>query len=519
MARVPLQRTVLVFIFALFTLGEVNGLRSFWRGKRFHPDAPSRTVTRTKVDGASEALVGQQLHIEETPDQWFEQILDHNDPTNEATWQQRYYVNDQFFDSSNPHSPVFLMIGGEGEATARWMHEGAWIHYAETHGALCFQLEHRFYGKSHPTTDLSTKNLAYLTSEQALADLAYFIEAMNEKYQLQPQTNLWIAFGGSYPGSLAAWLREKYPSLVHGSISSSGPLLAKIDFIEYYDTVVRSLASYSPGCVEAVRSAMQQAETLLKHMIGQRTLNDKFKLCDPIERSIDNPLDVASLFEGLASNFAGVVQYNKDNSPHATITIDEVCDVMMNTTIGAPVSRLAEVNRMLLEQGNQSCLDYVYDKSVRQMQNISWDSEVASGARQWTFQTCNEFGFYQTSNNASAVFGDRFPAEFFVRQCADIYGARFGEAALARGIYRTNVNYGALNPATTNVLYVHGSIDPWHRLGLTESNDLHTPVIFIDGTAHCANMYEPKESDFPQLKQARLEIDTFITNLLAIKDK
>lgn len=40
----------------------------------------------------------------------------------------------------------------------------------------------------------------------------------------------WIVFGGSYPGSLAAWAREKFPELIHGAISSSGPLLAKVDF-------------------------------------------------------------------------------------------------------------------------------------------------------------------------------------------------------------------------------------------------------------------------------------------------
>jgi hypothetical protein len=43
------------------------------------------------------------------------------------------------------------MIGGEGEATSKWMHKGAWIQYAKKFGALCFQLEHCFYGKSHPT--------------------------------------------------------------------------------------------------------------------------------------------------------------------------------------------------------------------------------------------------------------------------------------------------------------------------------------------------------------------------------
>lgn len=122
------------------------------------------------------------------------------------------------------------MIGGEGEATAKWMVEGAWIDYAEHFGALCFQLEHRFYGKSQPFSDLSTKNLQYLSSQQALADLANFVENMNDKYKLPPSTK-WIVFGGSYPGSLAAWMRLKYPHLVHGAMSASGPLLAQIDFM------------------------------------------------------------------------------------------------------------------------------------------------------------------------------------------------------------------------------------------------------------------------------------------------
>ncbi len=58
------------------------------------------------------------------------------------------------------------MIGGEGEANPIWMVDGAWIDYAQEHNAICFQLEHRFYGKSHPTEDMSVKNLAYLTSTQ-----------------------------------------------------------------------------------------------------------------------------------------------------------------------------------------------------------------------------------------------------------------------------------------------------------------------------------------------------------------
>ena len=47
-------------------------------------------------------------------------------------------------------------------------------------------------------SDMSVPNLEYLSSQQALADLAAFITAMNTKMSLQK--NNWIAFGGSYPG-------------------------------------------------------------------------------------------------------------------------------------------------------------------------------------------------------------------------------------------------------------------------------------------------------------------------------
>lgn len=43
---------------------------------------------------------------------------------------------------------------------------------------------------------------------------------------------------------------------------------------------------------------------------------------------------------------------------------------------------------------------------------------------------------------------------------------------------------------------------------------IYTIVRFL-GTAHCANMYEPKDTDFPQLKQARDKIREFLHTLIA----
>lgn len=62
-----------------------------------------------------------------------------------------------------------------------------------------------------------------------MADVAYFIDGMKQKYNLSEDTK-WIALGGSYAGALAAWMRYKYPHLVYGAVSSSGPLLAKMDY-------------------------------------------------------------------------------------------------------------------------------------------------------------------------------------------------------------------------------------------------------------------------------------------------
>lgn len=102
-------------------------------------------------------------------DNWIPQKLDNFDTSNNATWMnvsqieinaiwlyrynfpsslQRYYVNDQFYKRDGP---IFLMFSGESPASKSFMLYGAWINYANTFGALCLQLEHRFYGKSYPT--------------------------------------------------------------------------------------------------------------------------------------------------------------------------------------------------------------------------------------------------------------------------------------------------------------------------------------------------------------------------------
>jgi len=43
------------------------------------------------------------------------------------------------------------LVGGEERISDKWLIDGAMMEYAEKFNALCFQLEHRYYGESNPT--------------------------------------------------------------------------------------------------------------------------------------------------------------------------------------------------------------------------------------------------------------------------------------------------------------------------------------------------------------------------------
>lgn len=70
-------------------------------------------------------------------------------------------------------------------------------------------LEHRFYGASIPTADLSTDSLSLLSSHQSIADISRFlVEYVAVAY---PNVTAVVTFGGSYPGALSAWTRLRLP--------------------------------------------------------------------------------------------------------------------------------------------------------------------------------------------------------------------------------------------------------------------------------------------------------------------
>ena len=58
---------------------------------------------------------------------------------------------------------------------------------------------------------------------------------------------------------------------------------------------------------------------------------------------------------------------------------------------------------------------------------------------------------------------------------------RYDAKQVMRGVKRTNTIYGALQFQATHVVFIHGSVDPWHALGITRTIRQDLPAIYIRG--------------------------------------
>ena len=91
-----------------------------------------------------------------------------------------------------------------------------------------------------------------------------------------------------------------------------------------------------------------------------------------------------------------------------------------------------------------------------------------------------------------------------------MFGPKFSGELVEEGVMASNTEYGGLEISVSNVVFVHGSIDPWHAMGVLESRSESAPAILISGAAHCANMYPDSDDDTQQLRDARRTVGQLI---------
>lgn len=72
---------------------------------------------------------------------------------------------------------------------------------AKENNGILFYTEHRYYGLSRPTSNTTTENLQFLSIDQALADVAIFIDFIKKSSPNFKNSGV-ILVGASYSGML-----------------------------------------------------------------------------------------------------------------------------------------------------------------------------------------------------------------------------------------------------------------------------------------------------------------------------
>lgn len=244
-------------------------------------------------------------YLETVEEKWIEQRLNNFDPQDNRTWQMRYYENDNFLQNGGP---IFIFVGGEWTASKSTLQTGHMHDMARDLNGTMFYTEHRFYGKSKPTSDVTVSNLRFLGMDQALADLANFIVQMKNTIPEVRNSGV-ILVGGSYSATMVTFFMQKYPHLASGAWSSSAPLNAQKNFIEYYEVVSDSIKIHGgEACANRIENAFAEMESLVAANSTDK-ITELFNLCEPL--SAASSLDLMSFFSDVAGGFAGLVQYHK----------------------------------------------------------------------------------------------------------------------------------------------------------------------------------------------------------------
>ncbi|CAL3970769.1 unnamed protein product [Diplocarpon coronariae] len=168
----------------------------------------------------------------------------HNDTRYEPHTNDEFFIR-YWFDASyyQDGGPVFVLQSGStsGQDQLNYLQKGILHDLAVATNGIAVVLEHRYYGESFPVPDLSKESLRFLTTDQAMADQAYFAKnvvfAGLEGKNLKAPNTAYIALGGGYAGSLVALSRKLYPDVFWGAIATSAVTYATQDNWAYWEPI------------------------------------------------------------------------------------------------------------------------------------------------------------------------------------------------------------------------------------------------------------------------------------------
>ncbi|KAI4128358.1 MAG: hypothetical protein LQ338_002760 [Usnochroma carphineum] len=430
------------------------------------------------------------------------------EPHSNGTFPLRYWFDASYYKDGGP---VIVLQSGETDGTGRlpFLQKGILHQLAQATNGIGVVLEHRYYGKSFPTPDLSTPNLRFLTTQQALADMAYFaqnvvFEGLEDKNLTAPET-AYFGYGGSYAGAFVAFLRVQYPDVYYGTISSSGVTEAIWDFWEYYEPV----REYGPpDCISLQTKLINVADNILRNNtqyvsqlksafgLSGITYNDDFAqvLSYPIGgwqgRNWDPDVNDPSFYE-YCDNITSPVLINNATA-NATTTVRQLLSA------GGYANQISTLTTPMLNFINYIQQNYVapvlasnttLDQQYSTHNQTFYDqTDLAQTWRSWPYQYCTQWGFLQTGSgvpcNELPLISRLLTLEYNSLICKGAFNITGPPDTAAIN------KYGGFDIAYDRLAIVDGEQDPWRGasphspLARNRTSTVERPFLLIQGAVH-----------------------------------
>ena len=202
------------------------------------------------------------------------------------TYRMRYLIDESYVRDNDTYPPILFYCGNEGDLWTFYNNSGFMTTTLPSvlHSVVLFG-EHRYYGQSKPfgAQSFTKDNVKYLTLDQTFMDYQLLISTIkqNPKYKYSPV----IAFGGSYGGMLAAWMRMKFPHIIQGAHASSAPIMffpGSVSPYAFNELVTRQWEKVRAGTKQSVYNGFAALTKYKSNASAWESLDTIFKVCEPI---------------------------------------------------------------------------------------------------------------------------------------------------------------------------------------------------------------------------------------------
>ncbi|RUS69347.1 hypothetical protein EGW08_022893 [Elysia chlorotica] len=450
------------------------------------------------IIGACVLLYFTQLSFADFPykEDVYTQYVDHYDlmKYGDKTFKQRYLYQDKYWGGNG--SPIFFYAGNEGPIEAFWAASGFIHEIAPEFKAYVVFPEHRFYGKSLPFGEesFSSPNLGLLSVAQAVADYTVFLTDLKE--YLNASNSKIIAFGGSYGGMLAAYMRYKHPSLVYGALAASAPVLMQDpkgphDF--FFERVTKVFVVFSSGIPISHKDFNK---FFLYTLAGQRldVLMRKMRLCDKIEN--DWQFRLMQMWARNAFVMMAMLDY-----PYRTDFMGSLPGNPVKFHIKSMATLCTIFYFFLLlgtfynSTGSEKCFNV-----SEEFYYCADPTGCGNGpdAIAWNYQACSDLFLPSGSNNETDMFPELpWTSELRRSYCQKQFGIVPREAWDAEEFMGLDLSYAS------NIIFSNGDLDPWLGGGVTKDVSNSVVAILVEGGAHHLDLRASNKLDPPGVVKAR----------------